>query len=237
MTTNAPGRVLELRGCGHAFTQPDGQLLTVLDGLDLIVEAGQSVAIVGRSGSGKSTLLSILGLLRAPATGTYAVNGVACESLDERDLARLRAQRFGFIFQEYMLMNRHTVRENVMVPLSTAPSDIWRRRDALVDEVLGLVGLQERSRSRPPQLSGGQKQRVAIARALVRRPSIVLADEPTGALDPGTGDALVDSLIAATRHQSAALVVVTHDRDVAARMDRELLLVGGRLVEEDRSPT
>lgn len=233
----APGRVLELRGCGQAFAQPDGQLLNVLDSLDLTVEAGQSVAIVGRSGSGKSTLLSILGLLRTPATGTYAVNGVACESLDERDLARLRAQRFGFIFQEYMLMNRHTVRENVMVPLSTAPSDVWRRRDALVDEVLGLVGLRERSRSRPPQLSGGQKQRVAIARALVRRPSIVLADEPTGALDPGTGDALIESLIAATRHQNAALVVVTHDRDVAARMDRELLLVGGRLVEEGRPPT
>ncbi len=229
---NAPVRVLELLACGQTFTQPDGQVLSVLDGLDLIVEAGQSVAIIGRSGSGKSTLLSVLGLLRTPQTGTYAVNGVPCEALDESDLAQLRAERFGFIFQEYMLMNRHTVRENVCVPWSTAPSDLWRQRDALVDEVLGLVGLEDRSRSRPLQLSGGQRQRVAIARALVRRPSIVLADEPTGALDPTTGDALVDSLVSATRHQNAALVVVTHDREVAARMDRELLLVDGRLTEE-----
>lgn len=239
---NAPGAtarprplVLDLRSCGQSFSQPDGQVLRVLDGLDLSVAAGESVAIVGRSGSGKSTLLSILGLLRTPATGSYAVDGVSCERLDERELARLRAERFGFIFQEYMLMNRHTVRENVAVPLSTAPGHLWRRRDELVDEALRGVGLLDRSRSRPPQLSGGQKQRIAIARALVRRPSIVLADEPTGALDPGTADALVQTLIDATRQRNAALVVVTHDRDVAARMDRQFVLLDGRLVASPQS--
>ena len=124
--------VLDLHACGQGFTQPDGRVLSVLDGLDLTVAAGESVAIVGRSGSGKSTLLSILGLLRTPATGTYAVDGVACERLDERELARLRAERFGFVFQEYMLMNRHTVRENVAVPLSTAPQDLWRSEERRV---------------------------------------------------------------------------------------------------------
>ncbi len=165
MTTDAASPVLALRGCVQTFVQPGGGVLTVLDGLDFNVEAGQSVAIVGRSGSGKSTLLATLGLLRSPESGTYAVGGVACEAMDERGLARLRAERFGFIFQEYMLMNRHTVRDNVAVPLSTAPAALWERRESLVKEVLDLVGLADRSRSRPRQLSGGQKQRVAIARA------------------------------------------------------------------------
>lgn len=222
--------VLDLQGCAHSFEQPGGQSLVVLDALDLRVEAGESVAVVGRSGSGKSTLLSILGLLRSPQSGSYDIAGIATHDLPERERARLRAERFGFVFQDYMLMNRHTVARNVALPLATAPRSTWQDRDRLVEEALALVGLQDRHRSKPPQLSGGQKQRVAIARALVRQPTIVLADEPTGALDPTTADSVVQMLIDATRRRDAALVVVTHDRDVAAQMDRELLLDAGRLV-------
>lgn len=223
--------ILEVRDCGHAFDQPDGSSLTVLDDLDLDVHAGESVALAGRSGSGKSTLLSVLGLLRTPGRGTYLVDGRPSHDLTERGLAALRAETFGFVFQDYMLMERHTVRQNVEVPLSTAPRDTWAARHRLVDEALELVGIAEKAGSRPPTLSGGQRQRTAIARALVRRPPVILADEPTGALDPTTADAVVDLLLSAARTQGAALVVVTHDADVAARMDRRLLLRDGRLVE------
>lgn len=220
---------LEVRGCGHTFDQPDGTRHTVLDDLDLDVHAGESVALAGRSGSGKSTLLSVLGLLRAPGRGTYLVDGRPSHDLAERSLAALRAETFGFVFQDYMLMDRHTVRQNVEVPLSTAPRDTWADRYRLVDEALDLVGIGEKAGARPPTLSGGQRQRTAIARALVRRPSVILADEPTGALDPTTADSVIDLLLRAARTRGAALVVVTHDRDVAARMDRRLMLTDGRL--------
>ncbi|KQT96649.1 ABC transporter ATP-binding protein [Sanguibacter sp. Leaf3] len=223
--------LLEVRGCGHSFGQPDGGTLTVLDELDLEVHAGESVALTGRSGSGKSTLLSILGLLRNPQRGTYLVGGRPSHDLSERGLAALRAETFGFVFQDYMLMERHTVRQNVEVPLSTASRGLWSDRRRLVDEALDLVGIAEKAESRPPTLSGGQRQRTAIARALVRRPSVILADEPTGALDPTTADAVIELLLGAARARGAALVVVTHDPDVAARMDRRLLLVDGHLVD------
>lgn len=206
-------------------------MLSVLNELDLVVHPGESVALVGRSGSGKSTLLSILGLLRTPDRGQYLVGGRPSHDLSERSLAALRAETFGFVFQEYMLMARHSVRQNVEVALSTASRATWADRRRLVDTSLELVGIADKARARPTILSGGQRQRVAIARALVRRPPVILADEPTGALDPATADSVIDLLLSASRTRGAALVIVTHDHDVAARMDRQLMLTDGGLIE------
>lgn len=223
--------ILQVSQCSHAFEQPDGSRLRVLDGLNLTVESGTTIAIIGRSGSGKSTLLSVLGLLRTPQSGTYQVDGVDAESLVEKDRANLRASKFGFIFQEYLLMGRHTVRKNIEIPFATSDQKDWRSRSKQVAEVLELVGLSDRADSLPAQLSGGQKQRVAIARALVRNPKIVLADEPTGALDPATADGVLGALVAAVHRRGTALIVVTHDIAVANQMDRQLELVDGMLLD------
>ncbi|GAA2542354.1 ABC transporter ATP-binding protein [Winogradskya consettensis] len=204
---------------------------TILDGVDLEVNAGRSIAIVGRSGSGKSTLLSVLGLFDRADEGTYRLDGQDITRLPERRAAKLRSSHFGFVFQRFFLLKHLTAAQNVSMALVNGQGWLPRRnRRAQVMAALDQVGIAHLARNKPPRMSGGEQQRVAIARALVRNPKILLADEPTGALDTETGTSVIDSLLAATG-RGCGLVLVTHDRDHAARMDRTLDLVDGVLTE------
>lgn len=197
--------------------------------LDLAVAYGDTVAILGVSGAGKSTLLSILGLFLPPDSGEYFLNGVAVGTLGSRALADRRNRDIGFVFQSYSLLMDLTVAENVEVPLLYGEALGRVERRTRVEKALQDVGLSGFGRSHPAELSGGEQQRVAIARALVRDPGIILADEPTGALDGDTGDSVLEVLHACVQNSGACLVLVTHDETVAARMDRVLRLDSGRL--------
>jgi putative ABC transport system ATP-binding protein len=204
---------------------------TILDGVDLTVHAGESVAIVGRSGSGKSTLLSLIGLFDRPDAGTYVLAGSDISRLPERRAAKLRSSHFGFVFQRFFLLKHLTAAQNVAMALVNGQGWLPRReRRRRVLEALDQVGIGHLAKSRPTRLSGGEQQRVAIARALVRSPRVLLADEPTGALDAETGALVIDALSAATA-RGCGLILVTHDRDHAARMGRIHDLVDGVLTE------
>jgi putative ABC transport system ATP-binding protein len=204
---------------------------TILDGVDLSVAAGESVAIVGRSGSGKSTLLSVIGLFDRADAGSYLLAGQDISRLPERRAAKLRSSHFGFVFQRFFLLKHLTAAQNVAMALVNGQGWLPRReRRARVMEALEQVGIQHLAKNRPTRMSGGEQQRVAIARALVRRPRILLADEPTGALDIETGTLVIDALLDATT-RGCGLILVTHDRDHAARMGRIHDLVDGVLTE------
>ena len=204
---------------------------TILSGVDLAVHPGESVAIVGRSGSGKSTLLSILGLFDRPDEGSYLLDGRDISRLPERKAAKLRSSHFGFVFQRFFLLKHLTAAQNVSMALVNGQGWLPRRaRRARVLQALEQVGIAHLAKNRPARMSGGEQQRVAIARALVREPKVLLADEPTGALDIETGTAVIDALLAATT-RGCGLVLVTHDRDHAARMGRTLDLVDGVLTQ------
>jgi len=221
--------LLELGAVTRTVALPDGGDLRILRGVDLAVEAGERVSIVGRSGTGKSTLLNIIGLLDQPTSGTYRLADVDAVRLREGRRARLRGSMFGFVFQQFNIFAERSVQDNVEVPLLYASgSPFWRRHD-LAAEMLERVGLGDRLDSSPTQMSGGEQQRIAIARALVRNPRIILADEPTGALDPDTGREIMTLLESVARQNDAALVVITHDLNVAARADRVLALYDGVL--------
>ena len=222
--------LIELTGITKVLKGQE-QPRTILDGVDLTVRSGESVAIVGRSGSGKSTLLSMLGLFDRPDSGSYLLDGQDISRLPERRAARLRSSHFGFVFQRFFLLKHLTAAQNVAMALVNGQG--WqprRQRRALVLEALDQVGIAHLAKNRPARMSGGEQQRVAIARALVRRPMVLLADEPTGALDTETGTAVIDALLSATS-RGCGLVLVTHDRDHAARMGRILDLAGGVLTE------
>ncbi|MEV6342934.1 ABC transporter ATP-binding protein [Actinoplanes sp. NPDC051851] len=204
---------------------------TILDGVDLRVEAGESVAIVGRSGSGKSTLLSVLGLFDRADSGTYALDGRDISRLPERHAARLRSSHFGFVFQRFFLLKHLTAAQNVAMALVNGQGWLPRReRRTRVMTALDQVGIAHLAKNRPAKMSGGEQQRVAIARALVRDPKVLLADEPTGALDLETGTIVIEALLEATT-RGCALILVTHDRDHAARMGRTVDLNAGVLTE------
>jgi putative ABC transport system ATP-binding protein len=203
----------------------------ILDGLSLTVNPGQSTAILGRSGSGKSTLLSLLALFDRADGGSYRFDGREVAKLPEREGCRLRSDRFGFVFQRFFLLNHLTAAQNVLLSLMNGQRDVPRHdRRRLAHTALDQVGLADLAQRRPPELSGGEQQRVAIARALVGRPSVVFADEPTGALDSGTGEMIVNVLLSLAA-QGTTTVMVTHDRGYAARMERVLTLDRGRLSE------
>jgi putative ABC transport system ATP-binding protein len=206
----------------------------LFDDVDLTVTQGESTAILGRSGEGKSTLLSILGLLERPDRGTHRFAGEAVAELGAAATDRLRGGSIGFVFQRFALFSHLSALENVLVPLRHRGGE---REATLRDagrDALTAVGLADAVRRRPRSLSGGEQQRVAIARALVVRPSLILADEPTGSLDEVTGRDVVDLLVDQVQSRGAALVVVTHEQDVARRMDRTLELREGRLHEVTR---
>ncbi|MGC4192992.1 MAG: ABC transporter ATP-binding protein [Thermomicrobiales bacterium] len=230
--SDAPA-LLELQEVTKRFRLPDGTDLSVLRGIDLTVEPGSVTAIIGRSGSGKSTLLNVLGLLDAPSSGTFRCNGIDATAMNDAQRSRLRGSFLGFVFQQFFLLDRRTALENVAEPMLFGSRADLRKRFDRAQELLDLVGLTDRAQSMPHLLSGGEQQRVAIARALMRSPRVVLADEPTGALDETTGERVLDLLMTLVREVGVALILVTHDRDVARRAGRILTLHEGRLHQDD----
>jgi putative ABC transport system ATP-binding protein len=221
--------LIEMSGISREVRLPDESVLPILTGVDLSVAPGEHVSIVGRSGSGKSTLLNLLGLLDTPTSGTYLLDGEPTDALRARRRSRLRGEVFGFVFQQFNLLPRRTAAENVAAPLLYARGREYLTSRRTAREMLDRVGLGARADQVPERLSGGEQQRVAIARALVRSPRVVLADEPTGALDVETGAQVMALLARATAENGAALVTITHDLSVAALASRQYRLDGGRL--------
>ncbi|MBZ2197679.1 ABC transporter ATP-binding protein [Occultella gossypii] len=221
--------LLELRGITRTVRLPDDSRLDILRGVDLSVGAGEHISIVGRSGTGKSTLLNILGLLDAPTDGEYLLDGTPIGRLGNRRRARRRGDDFGFVFQQFNLLPGRTALENVIAPLLYARGRTFWRRHSIAASMLERMGLGDRLESKPEQLSGGEQQRVAIARALVRTPRVILADEPTGALDVDTGAEIMSMLDEIASDTGAVLIAITHDLAVAARATRHFRLGEGVL--------
>jgi lipoprotein-releasing system ATP-binding protein len=220
---------LSARGVRKSYTGGDGRTLTVLDGVDLDVARGEAVSVIGRSGSGKSTLLHVLGGLDVPDAGQVLVGGSNLAALNEEALARVRSDSIGFVFQFHHLLREFTALENVMMPQLIRGASKREARDR-ARSLLREMGLEAREEHKPAQLSGGEQQRVAVARALANRPLVLLADEPSGNLDPETAEALHGLFFEVCRVEGAALVLVTHDLALAARAGRVLRLHGGHLV-------
>ncbi len=223
--------VLELVALTKSVRSPGGGApMAILDDVSLCVGSGERVGILGRSGSGKSTLLSILGLLETPSSGSYAIDGEDVNGLPARQQDRRRAHTFGFVFQRFCLLDQLTALENVEASLMHSGVRRGARRDR-ARRALRDVGLADRADHRPGQLSGGEQQRVALARALAPDPAVLLADEPTGALDEDTGAAVMAVMHDLVEARGAALVVVTHDPFIVDGFDRTLHLEHGRTVE------
>lgn len=221
--------MLSLTAVTRTVTLPNGEELPILKGIDLEVPRGEHLSIVGQSGSGKSTLLNIIGMLDLPDSGTYTFDGTDISTLSDRKRAALRGDNLGFVFQQFNLFPSRTTLENVEVPLMYDRGEKFWNRTELAAAMLERVGLGGRLEATPSQLSGGEQQRVAIARALVRQPQLILADEPTGALDVDTGKIVMDLLEEVATENNAALIVITHDLEVAERGDRALELRDGQL--------
>jgi putative ABC transport system ATP-binding protein len=223
MTTN----IIETRTLTKVYGA-NGNAVHALRGVDVTVTKGEFVALIGPSGSGKSTLMAILGCLDQPTAGTYALDGQPVESLSGTALARIRNLKVGFVFQTYNLLPRASVLRNVELPMLYAGVSGRERRERAM-ELLEKVGIPEKAGFRPAALSGGQRQRVAIARALANRPALLLADEPTGALDSKTGAEVLE-LFSALHTQGHTVMLVTHDASIAARAERRIELHDGRIV-------
>ncbi len=218
--------MVRVQGVGKTVTDSTGSL-TILRDISFDLAAGQTAAIVGASGSGKSTLLSIIAGLDTPTAGTVVLDGEDLFRLDEDQRAALRARKLGFVFQSFQLLGNLTALENVMLPLELAGRTDAR---AAAAEMLRRVGLSQRLGHYPKVLSGGEQQRVALARAFVMHPPILLADEPTGSLDFATGETVMELMFDLNREAGTTLVLVTHDRAIAARCERRLTIEAGRLV-------
>jgi lipoprotein-releasing system ATP-binding protein len=224
--------VLEAIDLAKVYTGGDGGTIVVLDGVNLLVERGDMIAIVGASGAGKSTLLHLLGALDRPTRGSVRVVGEPIEQRSDDDLSVIRNRRIGFVFQFHHLLREFTAAENVMMPLLVAGwSESKARKRA--DELLSRVGLSGRTEHRPGALSGGEQQRTAVARALAMDPAVLLADEPSGNLDHANSERLHDLFAELSRDLEIAMVIATHNRSLAARADRTLLLEDGRLTDTD----
>jgi len=228
MSTAAP--IIETHALGKVYSAGTEAEVVALKDVDLRIERGAFVAIMGPSGSGKSTLMNLIGCLDTPSTGRYLLDGVDVSTLDAEDLATLRREKIGFVFQGFHLLPRMSALENVAMPLSYARVPV-ADRERMASEVLEAVGLGSRTGHRPNELSGGQQQRVAIARALVNRPPLLLADEPTGALDSKTGEEIL-ALFKRLRDEGHTVVLITHDAEVAAHADRTWIIRDGELHPE-----
>ena len=226
-----PSDSLILSARGLTKSMPSGErMLTILEDVDLEIRAGEFVAILGPSGSGKSTLLGLLAGLDRPTSGEVLLGGRSLGELNEDQLALLRRERVGFVFQSFQLLGNLTARENVLFPLELIG---FPQASARADEVLEEVGLGERGHHYPAQLSGGEQQRVALARAFATRPEVLFADEPTGNLDSETGKKILDLLLEMRRRNGTTLILVTHDARVAEKAEREIRMFGGRLVGDE----
>lgn len=222
--------VLEAHDIHKTFVGGDGSTLHVLGGVTLQVQRREMVAIVGASGAGKSTLLHVLGALERPTKGYVVVGGEPIAGRSDEDLATLRNRSVGFVFQFHHLLREFSALENVMMPMRIGGTDSGRARSR-AEELLARVGLSGRMHHRPAELSGGEQQRTAVARALANDPEIVLADEPSGNLDHANGELLHDLLTEVVNDLEIGMVVVTHNRSLAARASRILVLESGRLAE------
>ncbi len=234
-TPKATHPVIKVENVTRTFVVGD-VTVEALRGVSLTVQSGEFVAIMGSSGSGKSTLMNILGCLDQPTSGHYFLEGVDVAALREPDLARIRSERLGFVFQSFNLLARTSAIENVGLPLYYAASGPKRRtvRIERARAALHLLGLSERERNTPSQLSGGQQQRVAIARALINAPSLLLADEPTGNLDTKTSHEIMETLCSLNREQGVTIVLVTHEADIAAYADRSVTMRDGVIISDER---
>jgi lipoprotein-releasing system ATP-binding protein len=228
MTGGKPEIALELSGIVRRFGQGEG-LIEVLKGASAVVRRGEAVALVGPSGAGKSSLLHIAGLLEAPDAGRVAIAGREAVGLPDRERTRLRRQEIGFVYQFHHLLPEFTALENVVMPQLIA-GRVRAEAKAHAKVLLGRLGLADRLKHQPMELSGGEQQRVAIARALANGPSLLLADEPTGNLDPPTAERVFAELIGLIRATGLAALIATHNFDIARRMDRVLKVDGGLLV-------
>ena len=227
MTTAAPAQVIRTRGLGKVYSPGTAAEVAALRGVDMDIARGDFVAIMGPSGSGKSTLMNLLGCLDTPTSGRYECDGIDVSMLDAEELAILRRDKIGFVFQGFNLLPRMDALHNVAMPLGYARVPHGERLE-LARQALESVGLGERVGHLPSEMSGGQQQRVAIARALVNQPPILLADEPTGALDSRTGEEIL-ALFKRLRDAEHTVVIITHDAEVAAHADRTYVMHDGRL--------
>jgi putative ABC transport system ATP-binding protein len=222
--------VIRISGVGKTY-RGGSQPVQALRGVDLTVETGEMLAVMGPSGSGKSTLMNILGCLDVPTAGTYVLDGVRVDGLDRDALADVRNQKLGFVFQGFNLLPRTSAIENVELPLLYDRAGRWHDTRALAAEALARVGLEGRLEHQPSELSGGQQQRVAIARALVTRPTLLLADEPTGNLDTRTSIEVM-ALFQALNDQGITIVLVTHEPDIAQYVKRVVEVRDGRILRD-----
>ena len=223
-------KLIELRNVYKIYSEGLESEVRALDGVSLEVERGEFVAVVGQSGSGKSTMMNVLGCLDIPTRGDYFLDGVDVRELSDKELSRIRNKQIGFIFQQYNLIQNLTVLENVELPLIYQGIDPIDRRE-LAMEALGRVGLADRAQHRPTQMSGGQQQRVAIARAISTHPPIIMADEPTGALDSQTGHEVLGFLQQLNK-EGSTVILITHDNGIAATARRVVRIADGKIIED-----
>lgn len=207
-------------------------LFVALNDIDLTINRGESIAIIGKSGSGKSTLMHLLALLDKPTKGSVLIDGQDVSKISNRKLNQLRNKTFGFVFQQFFLTANSSVLDNVILPLKIAGVSSAKRRQRGL-ETLKTVGLEEKAKNKANDLSGGQKQRVVVARALINNPQIVFADEPTGNLDSTTGGAIEDLLFELNKKHGITLIIVTHDPELAARCDRQIHIKDGHMIRKE----
>ena len=224
-------KLIEMRGIVKRFYVGQPNELEILHGIDLDVSEGEFISIVGASGSGKSTLMNLIGVLDRPTEGTYRLDGTEVDQADDEELSAIRNRKIGFVFQNFNLISRTNALKNVELPMMYAGMPA-RQRTKRAKKLLEMVDMADRMSHQPNELSGGQKQRVAIARAMANDPAIILADEPTGALDSKTGRMVMDLFHKLNREQGKTIILITHNRELAAETGRILTMVDGMLYGE-----
>jgi putative ABC transport system ATP-binding protein len=231
---NGGQAMIQIEQLTKVFTMGENEV-RALDGINFSVEKGEMIAIMGPSGSGKSTLMSIVGCLDVPTSGTYVLDGSTVETMNDTQLADIRNRKIGFVFQQFNLLSRTSALENVLLPLSYTNMGARLCREKAM-HALDVVGLKERMKHHPNELSGGQQQRVAIARALVNDPAIVIADEPTGALDSKTGAEIMELFQNLHRESGQTVIMVTHDAFIARHTERIIRLADGQITSDNINP-
>ena len=224
-------KLIEMRGIVKRFYVGQPNELEILHGIDLDVEEGEFISIVGASGSGKSTLMNLIGVLDKPTEGSYWLDGTEVDAADDEELSAIRNRKIGFVFQNFNLISRTNALKNVELPMMYAGVPA-RQRTQRAKALLDMVGMADRMSHQPNELSGGQKQRVAIARAMANDPAIILADEPTGALDSKTGRMVMDLFHQLNKEQGKTIILITHNPELAAETGRVLTMVDGMLYGE-----